>query len=311
MPSSSTPQHYAPADAKDWLLAPGSRFFSRQTNPETGRTALCLGELEEGSEAVRLRRSVYQRIIASYKPLHPLDGAEYRDLQEKFGDAVPSLDWKAFYAVVDNWPWFFPLEACSAFASKTSLTPLDAFIDLVLFATSCPSSKTQHQPQEDARHDLRTFLTQEFPVALSLWQRSLDRYSAQRRTKAASKIEPWTSTNLRQLREEVIAQAAGTRQYVVAGTRINSYEATLVEWLVHEHKAVFKPVERPQRNKLVKRVTRTASDPRSSISTSRTSLSSTPRDPLSSVTSLEQPEAPGGSSGKRDRLRNAVRVFKR
>jgi hypothetical protein len=209
------------------------------------------------------------------------------------------------------------------------LTPLDAFIDLVLFATSSPSSKSQHRPQGDAQ--LRSFFTQEFPVALSLWQRSLDRYSAQRRAKAASKIEAWTSTNLRQLREEVIAQAAGTRQYVVPGTRINSYEATLVEWLVHEHKAVFKPVERPQRcaasfaaldlvahicsfcrNKLVKRVTRTASDPRSSISTSRTSLSSTPRDPLSSVTSLEQqPEGAGDSSGKRDRLRNAVRVFKR
>ncbi|BGP30873.1 hypothetical protein JCM10296v2_002632 [Rhodotorula toruloides] len=76
MSSSAAIQHYAPADATDWLLAPGSRFFSRRTNPETGRSALCLGELEEGSEAVRLRRSVYQRIVSSYKPLHPLDGAD-------------------------------------------------------------------------------------------------------------------------------------------------------------------------------------------------------------------------------------------
>ncbi|BGP06839.1 hypothetical protein JCM10049v2_002665 [Rhodotorula toruloides] len=310
MSSSTAIQHLlAPADAKDWLLAPGSRFFSRRTHPTTGRTVLCLGELDEGSEAVRLRRSVYQRIISSYKPLHPLDGAEYHDLQEKYGDAVPSLDWEAFCAVIDNWPWFFPLEACATFASKTSLTPLDAFIEVVHFATSSPSSRSQDRLQEDPRHDLRSLLTHEFPVALSLWQRSLDRYCAQRRPKAASKIEAWTSTNLRQLREEVIEQAAGTKQYIVAGTGINSYEATLVDWLVHERKAVFTPVDR---NKLVKRITRTDSDPRSSISTSRTSLSSTPRDPLSSVTSLEQrPEATSGSSGKRHRLRDAVRVLKR
>jgi hypothetical protein len=45
------------------------------------------------------------------------------------------------------------------------------------------------------------------------------------------------------VRNEVIAEAAGTNQYVVSG-RINSYEATLVDWLARERRALYKPVER-------------------------------------------------------------------
>lgn len=185
-------------------------------------------------------------------------------MEAKLGNLMPSLAWAKFYAVVEcvantvvlpyvrstdhwssrsNWPWFFPLEACHHSASKPNLTALDAFIDVALFATSSPSSKSPRRARE-TQQALRTFFTHEFPVALDLWQRALNRYSTRHRAKTARDVEPWTDDSVRQVRDEVIAQAAGTKQSVVSGTRINSYEATLVDWLARERRALFTPVER-------------------------------------------------------------------
>lgn len=45
----------------------------------------------------------------------------------------------------------------------------------------------------------------------------LSPYSTRQRPKSAREIEPWTDDSVRQVRDEVIAEAAGTKQYVVSG----------------------------------------------------------------------------------------------